>query len=376
VKRKVLVAAIGAVTLFAIATASSIGKPTAASSPAATCTQQAAATVTKAKAHLPLVGPPSRVDMSGLKGKTLWIVSIDNTPWVQEGVSGFMAAAKAVGAKGKFFDSKGNITLANQGVATAVAQKAGGIAIWAIDPRNVAGELAKAKAAGIPVIDVNAVSVAPNKSTPNTPGIFGHVGTDWNKVGTWFADYMLAKTNCKLDAVVFSIKQIPIFVTAHKAVQREVSRLCPSCKVRVEYIDLATVATSLGRQAQTAVNRDPKVNYITPIADVFAQMIEPALLQAGKKIPMISHDGAGPTFKNIRAGGLSAATISTALPPYWGWAFVDQLGRASAGQRPVIWSLKNRIVDKSNIGKSDAQLFPAYSSKSLDEIFTSKWKGK
>lgn len=370
--RKRVVVAIVAVAVFAIASAPSNAQSTAA----VNCMKQASAAVAKAKAHLPLVGPPSAVDMSGLKGKTLWIVSIDNTPWVQEGVSGFKAAAKAVGAKAKFFDSKGNITLANQGIATAVAQKAGGIAIWAIDPRNVAGELEKAEAAGIPVIDVNAVSLKPNKATPNSPGIVGHVGTDWNLVGKWFADYMLVQTKCQLDAVVFSIKQIPIFVTAHKAVQREVSRLCPSCKVSVEFIDLATVATSLGRQAQTAVTRNPKVNFITPIADVFAQLIEPSLLQANKKIPMISHDGAGPTFKNIRAGGLSAATISTAPPPYWGWAFVDQLGRASAGQKPVIWSLKNRIVDRTNIGKNDAQLFPAYKSQSLAKLFTNAWNGK
>src|SRR5262245_1431275 len=122
--RRLLVVAIVALTACAIATAASVARPTApGSAAAANCVQQASAAVAGAKAHLPLVGPPSTVDMSGLKGKTLWIVSIDNTPWVQEGVSGFMAATKAVGAKGKFFDSKGNITLANQGIATAVAQK-------------------------------------------------------------------------------------------------------------------------------------------------------------------------------------------------------------------------------------------------------------
>jgi ABC-type sugar transport system substrate-binding protein len=364
----------GTVAVAATAMASYTNTPTAKAAATASCVQQANAAVQNARKPLPLVGPPSQVNMSKLKGKTLWIVSIDNTPWVQEGVSGFMAATKAIGAHGKFFDSKGNITLANQGVSTAIAQKAGGIAIWAIDPKNVSGELQKAKAAGIPVIDVNAVTVPPGQQTANAPGIFGHVGTDWNQVGTWFADYMLAQTKCKLDAVVFSIKEIPIFVTAHKAVQKEVARLCPSCKVDVQYINLATVATSLGPQAQTAVNRDPKVNYICPIADVFAEIIEPALQQAGKHIPLISHDGASPTFKDIRAGGLSAATVSTPLPPYWGWAFVDQLGRASAGQSPVVWSLANRIIDKTNIGKSDGQLFPAYNSKALAAAFLKKWK--
>jgi ribose transport system substrate-binding protein len=345
-----------------------------ATSAGANCMQQASAAVNNARKQLPLVGPPSTVNMVPLKGKTLWIISIDNTPWVQEGVSGFDAATKAIGAHAKFISANGSITAANQGIAEAIAQKAGGIAIWAIDPRNVSGELSQAKAAGIPVIDVNAVSLSPTAPTPNASGIFGHVGTDWTKVGTLFADYMLQQTNCKLDDVIFSISSIPIFVTAQKAVQKEVARLCPTCKTTVEDMDLATVATSLGPQAQTAVTRDPNVNYITPIADVFAEEIEPALLQAGKHVPMISHDGAEPTFKDIRGGGLSAATVSTAPPSLWGWAFVDQLGRAAAGQKPVIWSLANRIIDKTNIGSNDASLFPAYTSRSMAAAFLKEWK--
>lgn len=345
--------------------------PTSQTQAQLTCVQQTTQIVNEARKPLPFIGPPSRVNMANLRGKTLWIVSIDTTPWVQEGVDGFMQALKAIGAKGKFFDSKGNITLANQGIDTAIAQKAAGIAIWAIDPRNVSAKLLKAQAAGIPVIDINAATVSARSANPTQFGIFGHVGTDWDQVGTWFADYMLAKTNCKLNALVLSIKTLPFVVTAQKATQREIAKRCPSCKARVIYIDLAKLATSLGPQVQTAVNADPGINYIDALVDVFAQLIEPALLQAGKKIPMISHDGARPTFKNIRSGGLSAATITTAYPSYWGWAFVDQLGRAINKQKPARWSLRNRIIDKTNIGKNDAQLFPKYAN--LEKGFLKGW---
>ena len=268
-----------------------------------------------------------------------------------------MAAAQAAGMHGKFFNANGSITTANQGIATAISQKAAGIAIWAIDPRDVAGELTQAKAAHIPVIDVN------DGSPTATPidGVFGHVTSNWTQVGRWFADYMLNKTGCKLEAGVFSISSIPIFVQAQNGIVAEVKRLCPTCKVHIADIDIATVATSLGPLVQTMLTRYPNINYMTPIADTFDLLVEPAIVQAGKSVPLISHDGSAPALQEIRAGtGLLKATISTPPPPYYGWAMVDQLGRAIAGQPPAIWALPNQIIDKSDIGTSDAQLFPAY----------------
>jgi ribose transport system substrate-binding protein len=332
------------------------------------CVTEAKKLVDEYRKPIPVKEPPGPVDMSAAEGKTLWIVSIDNTPFVQQGTDGFMEAAEAVGATGKFFDAKGNLTLANQAIATAVNQKAGGIALWAIDPKNVAGELEKAEAAGIPVIDVN----ASKPDAPPATGVFGHVTSDWTLVGKMFAAYMLAETDCELNAEIFSIKSIPIFVDAEKGTQAEVERLCPDCKTNVDYINLATVATSLGPQAQTALTRDPEINYMTPIADVFSALIEPGIRQAGKEVPIISHDGAEPALKAIRDGnGLQKATVSTPPPPYYGWAFVDQLGRAMAGEEAAIWELPNQIIDSTNIGESDAELFPEYDG--FEETFKQAW---
>jgi ribose transport system substrate-binding protein len=332
------------------------------------CSSEAQKLVQDYRKPIPLKGPPGDVDMSGAKGKTFWIVSIDNTPFVQQGTDGFKAAAAAVGGTGKFFDAKGNISLANQALATAIDQKAGGIALWAIDPKNVAGQLKKAQAAGIPVIDVN----ASKPDAQPAPGVFGHVTSDWTQVGKMFADYMLAQTKCDLDAQIFSIKSIPIFVDAEKGTQAEIARLCPDCKTHVGYINLATVATSLAPQAQTALTRDPNINYMTPIADVFSSLIEPGIRQAGKDVPLISHDGAEPALKAIRSGqSLQKATVSTPPPPYYGWAFMDQLGRAIAGQDAAVWALPNQIIDSTNIGKSDAELFPKYDG--FEDAFKKSW---
>jgi hypothetical protein len=136
------------------------------------CVTEAKKLVANYRKPLPFKAPPGSVDMLAMKGKTLWIISITNTPFVRQGTAGFMAAAKTVGATGKFFDAKGNITLANQGIATAVEQKAGGIVLWNVEPKNVAGQLEKAKAAGVPVIDVHVgdpdAPLAPGVSSPSS----------------------------------------------------------------------------------------------------------------------------------------------------------------------------------------------------------------
>jgi ABC-type sugar transport system substrate-binding protein len=333
-----------------------------------TCVKEAKQLVNEYRAPIPLKSPESPVEMSKAKGKTLWIVSIDDTPFVQQATDGFMEAAKAAGMTGKFFDAKGNITRANQAVATAVSQDAGGIVLWAIDPKNVAGELAKAEAKGIPAIDVN----ASKPDAPPAPGIFGHVTSDWTLVGKMFADYMLAESNCELTAGILSIKSIPIFVDAEKGTQAEIERLCQDCKSHVDYINLATIATSIGPLAQTAITRNPDTKWITPIADAFGALIEPAISQSGKDVSIIAHDGAEHALKSIRDGNsLIKATVSTPPPPYYGWAFVDQIGRAIAGQEPADWELPNQIIDSTNIGESDAELFPKYAN--FEDSFKKAW---
>jgi ribose transport system substrate-binding protein len=332
------------------------------------CVTEAKKLVDQYRAPLELKAPESPVDMSAGKGKTLWAVSINNAPFVQSATDGFREAAASVGMKIEFFDAKGNITRANQAMATAISQKAGGIVLWAIDPKNVAGQLAKAEDAGIPVIDMN----ASGPDDPPAPGIFGHVTSDWGLVGKMFAAYMLAETDCKLTAGVLSIKSIPIFVDAEKGTQAEIERLCPDCKTHVGYINLSTIATSIGPLAQTAITRNPDTNYMTPIADAFGSLIEPAIRQSGKDIPIIAHDGADHALKDIRGGNsLVKATVSTPPPPYYGWAFVDQLGRAMAGEEPADWELPNMIIDSTNIGESDADLFPKY--ENFEEEFKKQW---
>jgi ribose transport system substrate-binding protein len=332
------------------------------------CVSEAKKLVEEYRAPMELKAPETAVDMTKMKGKTLWAVSINNAPFVQSATDGFREAAASVGAKINFFDAKGNITRANQGIATAISQGAGGIVLWAIDPKNVAGQLAKAEAAGIPVIDMN----ASGPDDPPAPGIFGHVTSDWGLVGKMFADYMLAGTDCKLTAGILSIKSIPIFVDAEKGAQAEIKRLCPSCKSYVEYINLSTIATSIGPLVQTAITRNPDTDFITPIADAFGALIEPAIRQSGKEIPIIAHDGADHALKDIRGGkSLVKATVSTPPPPYYGWAFVDQLGRAVAGEEPADWELPNMIIDSTNIGESDAGLFPKY--EGFEEAFKKQW---
>lgn len=333
------------------------------------CATEATKLVEQERKPLPFKAPPGSVDMARMNGKTLWLVSITNTPWVRQGTSGFMAAAKAVGASGKFFDAKGNITLANQGVATAVQQRAGGIVLLNVEPKNVAGQLEKAKAAGIPVIDVH----VGDPDAPLAPGVFAHVTSDWTGIGKIFAHYMLAQTGCKLNALIISAKVIPILANAQKGTVAEIERLCPKCTTHTQWMDLSTIATSLGRLAQTALSRDPKINYVTPMADAFASLVEPGITQAGKQIPIISHDGTDAALKEVRAGnGLLKATVAEPPPAFFGWAFVDQLGRAVAGQKSADWNLPNQIIDKTNIGKSDAELFLNY--RGFEERFKQAWR--
>jgi ABC-type sugar transport system substrate-binding protein len=331
----------------------------AAQNAQATCVQTATARARAAAAPKKFVAPGPAYKMKQNAGKTIWVISLSLAiPFNANEAKGAEEAAKAAGLKVKVFDGKGAVTTWNAGVAQAVAQGADGILLQGIDPKLVSGPLLKAKAKGIPVID--AFTSRPN--TPFVPGVVGHVTADYSKAGAASADWILMDSKCTANTQLFGV-ELGIEIDNNNGFKNEYKSLCPKCKLNFTLIsDLAHLDTQLFSSTQSALRRDPGINYIWGDFDGMVTFILPAVEQQAKgKVKIVSHDGIPENLKLVRQGKQAA---DGALPPLQvvGWAGVDQLGRAMLKLPLKGWVVPDRLVDRKTIPKTDAAIFATFSN--------------
>ncbi|MEA2278374.1 MAG: ribose transport system substrate-binding protein [Solirubrobacteraceae bacterium] len=351
---------------------SSTGAGQSASSGAnSQCVTDAKAKVDAARAVVDLKAPPRPLALDKLSGKKVWVINAVDTPLLLEIVDGFKAGAKAAGMEVQVVSAKGSASRMVQGTAEAVAQKAAGIMLLATDPRLVSGPLQKAKAAGIPVVD----SLVGGPDAPNDEGQFAHVEADMKSSGGVVGDWILADSNCNAHVAVMASTVLSVHRLLTAGSTGEIKRLCPSCTAEEVPFDSTKMATDLGSNSLNVLRRNPKINYLFPVLDAGVQFVVPAVQQAGKadSVKVVSHDGVNTNIENMRKGVGQVADVAFPPAKWIGWAEFDQTARGILKEEPVDWTIPTRLIDKTNVGTDDAQLFPAY--QGFEEKFTAAWKG-
>jgi ribose transport system substrate-binding protein len=338
------------------------------------CADEAQAAVDAARAPLELKAPEKPLDLEKLEGKSVWMVLAAETPFIQSIGEGFEKAAAAAGMEGHVFPTPGAVTAMNQGVTQAVTQGADGISLMGVAPELVADPLSKAVAQDIPFVDTFATG------TPDDPlgDAFAHVTADWVKSGETLASWAVADSDCQANMAILSAEgPFPNLKAMVPSAEETVEGLCPDdCKVTTAYYDIAKIATEMGTQTQSVLRRDPNIDYVFAVMDAGVQFVGPALQQAGKidDVKVLSHDGVDENLDDIRAGGTQDADLAFVPAEWIGWATVDQLGRAILGEEPQDWTIPVRLVDETNVGSSNADIFPEYDG--FEAEFERRWRGE
>jgi len=323
------------------------------------CVRTAKAAVDAARAPVTLRVSSEPVDFGAVKNRNVWFISTSQSiPLMADISKGFVAGAQAAGVSPHVFDGKGDVNTQNQGLATAIAQGAGGIVLQGINPQDVSASLARAAQARIPVID----SFNGGSHEPLATGLQAHVTADFPHDGKVMGDYILQATNCDAHVAAFGGKVYRVNTDLTDGAQQELRALSPSSSFSFENVDAARLATDLGPQTQTVLNRTPNLNYLIAAFDGAATYMVPAVQSSGKSVPLIGHDGVASNLKSIRDGQVQTADF--AFPPAQaiGWAETDQLGRVMTGMRPAEEdsTVPSRLIDRTNVGTSDDALFPGY----------------
>jgi ribose transport system substrate-binding protein len=326
----------------------------------ASCVSAVTTAVETAKASPKPNYPTATVDTAKAKGKNVWIIQSTITPLVTDVTKAFQSAGDAAGVKTTVINGNGSVSTTVTGVSQAIAQHASAIVLFAVSVAEVKAQVAQAKAAGIPVIDTFNGDTGQDMSAQ---GVFGHVSEDSTAAGKTVADWMLAHTECKLDAAILGASVIAPHALSAAGAAAEIKAQCATCKSIFVNLDLTKLVTDAGGQAQQTLRRDPKINVLMSTFDGAVPLIVAGMNQSGiKNVPIISQDGTDASIGFIRSKS-SPQIADLALPPvsYIGWAYMDQALRALTGAAPASGVLPSRLIDSTNVGTSGTNLFPSFS---------------
>jgi ribose transport system substrate-binding protein len=324
----------------------------------ATCLKEAKAGVAEAAAPVKLELDPTPVDFGKVQGGDVWFISATQAvPFLSQISEGFSAAAKEAGLTPHIYDGKGDVNTQNQGIASAISEGADGILLQGVEPAVVSANLAKAKAAGIPVVD----SFNTSPSDPLPPGVVAHVTADFFHDGEVMADYVLANTNCEANVEAIGSTVFKVHKDINEGTEQQLSKLSPSSQYEFGNVDFSQLATAVAPVVSSAINSNPDLNFMIADADAVAPYMATAIKQSGKDIPIIGHDGVEANLEEIREGKAQVADFAFPPSPSIGWAEIDQLGRVMTGMEPTeADQIPSQLFDEENLPAAGEDLFPGY----------------
>lgn len=335
---------------------------------AAECAAQAKTDVDAKRQALDLVVPTDSIDVGALEGKSLWFITVSMNQFSSDMAVGVKAAADAAGLTTVLYDGQGSANRFTEGMNQAIAQNAGGIVLVGIEPSLISAELSAAKAAGIPVLN----TLNSNPTDPVPDGMFANFTADFTADGKTAAEWALNDSGCATDMIIVKSSTVPVWNYLSDGAEKAVAELCPEdCKTTVLDVDAANISTDLTSKLQTALQKDPDVNYVFIVWDSGVPYAQPVVASSGTTAKIIARDGIAASLQMV-AEGDQQLTVATPPPGWIGWAAADDVFRAMLGAKPSGLTIPTRLVDQENVGSgSDADVSPNYAD--YQSAFTKLW---
>ncbi len=273
-------------------------------------------------------------------GKKVWWISAGlETDAPAEAARAMQDLGKKLGWDITVFDGKYQSSLYLNGIDQAIAAKADGIIFWVVDCPAVQTGLEKAKAAGIPTINIEGEEC--------DPGLFSHTvrfgptpGRDtveqYRAWGETQAAMTIAATNAQTKVILVSETDLANTRAITEGWKSAFAK-CPTCEIVNE---IEFVAADFGPPLQTRIeqtlNKYPQANAIIPAYDaVMTAGGAAAIRSSGRQADLfvMGGEGSAPGMDQIREGtGMQAC--SGLDPAYEVYAGADALIWLLGGKDP------------------------------------------
>lgn len=280
---------------------------------------QAEAAVAKASAAPTFAAPAGvgPVDFAALKGKKVAIINLVKavpilTQWEDE----MTKALDGSGIELTSVDGKFDPNEWGRGIEQAISAKADLIFLLGVPPTAVAPQIAEAKKAGIPVLA--SLQGYPGKSLTAVADLTADVGFDYRIPGVMMAQWFVADSKGAGNALIMSSDDNSSSPDVWGAMEAEIKRLCPDCKVKREDSTVPQWSDgTLQQRTKALVQEDPTITHILAVFDAMTLAIEPGLVEAGvaDKIRVAGFNGTPAVMANVQKG--TAVKMDVGNPNMW-----------------------------------------------------------
>lgn len=286
--------------------------------------------------------------------KLIVVVSTDQRNGGARGVSeGIEEAAKIIGWDVRVIDGQGSVNARAEGISQAVALKADGLVLDAVDAAEQSSATEAALKAGIKVVGWHS---GPKPGPMAKYGLFTNITTDPLEVAKAAASYAVADSDGKAGAVIFTDSAYAIAIAKSDAMAA-VIKACKTCTLlSIEDTPLADAANRMPQLTTSLLTRyGKKWTYGLSINDLTFDFMAPSLQAAGIPGDGAPHaisagDGSEPAFQRIKAGEYQIGTVAEPLRLH-GWQEVDELNRAFSGAPASGYVAPPHLFIKANIDK-------------------------
>ncbi|GAA2658634.1 substrate-binding domain-containing protein [Streptomyces vastus] len=281
------------------------------------------------KTDAPWDGPTS--GPTAVSGKTIvYVAQTMTNPGVAGTAKGVREAARVIGWNVRVIDGGGTPAGIQAAMSAAVALRPSGIVIGGFDPDSTSQQVARADAAGIPLIGWHAVA-SPGPSQRRK--LFTNVTTRVEDVAGISAQWVISRSNGRAGVVLITDASIPFAKNKSDLIRKELAT-CSGVKLLAqENIPIPDASSRTPREISSLLSRfQSDWTYSIAINDLYFADAAPAFRAAGRKgsgppFNIGAGDGDPSAFQRINSEQYQAATVPEPLS-LQGWQIVDEFNRA------------------------------------------------
>jgi len=195
---------------------------------------------------------------------------------------------------------------------------------------------------------------------------------DFQEMAKVAADYFVADSNGKGDAVIEHVPSYPILDSFVNGFTADVKSLCASCSTHVVNLTLPDVLAGKGpSQLVSALKSNPSANYLVFDDGNFAIGIPSALAAAGLSKVKVIGDVTTPSGLAALKNGTEAAWTGFD-PQYSAWQLMDAAFRDSEGM-PIDEAQEavepTQLVTKANVGSTTNWSYPTDALQQFETLW-------
>jgi ribose transport system substrate-binding protein len=215
-----------------------------------------------------------------MAGKKIFTIPASSSiPFIKTIADHKDALAKELGFEHMQWENQGNPTQWIQGIEHATNNGFNLVSLLAgADPRFFEPQVAKAQAAGVKVVTSHLTGLEQDAPA----GVDAATAIDYRKAGELMADWTIAKTGGKTNALVIVSNEALSTDSIVSGLKEAFDTRCPDCKYEIVNVPIIDWATKIQPTVAGALQANADLNYVIPIYDSMSTFVTPAIAIAGR----------------------------------------------------------------------------------------------